>query len=176
MEKILNIDNHLTSIFSDFETIANEIEMPIICFLSEEEKISSLNYPGLYRIDILTEGNGCDYKTWIELFSKEWKHENYLKKFTPNPKIKRIKCHDKLQEWMPLYLGKSKNVAHRVSSHIHLDLEIKTFALKLKARQNMDLTKLRLHSINLEVKNYDLIAPRLESALRNRINPILGKQ
>jgi hypothetical protein len=34
----------------------------------------------------------------------------------------------------------------------------------------------RLFTIPLNVQNYDLIAPSLERELRDRLNPIVGKQ
>lgn len=81
-----------------------------------------------------------------------------------------------LSEWMPVYLGKSKNVARRVLEHINLPLEKTTFALKLKARPAMALRAFRFHALELKVENYDIIAPALESALRNRLHPLIGKQ
>ncbi|MDT8318128.1 MAG: hypothetical protein RQ824_09090 [bacterium] len=77
---------------------------------------------------------------------------------------------------MPLYLGKSKHVGARVLEHINLPLHKTTFALKLKARPTMSTRSFRLHSLQLPVKNYDLIVPALEAALRNRFHPLIGKQ
>ncbi len=48
--------------------------------------------------------------------------------------------------------------------------------MKLKARKNLYGTKLRVNSLKLEVENYDVIAPYLENLLRNKWNPIVGKQ
>jgi len=36
--------------------------------------------------------------------------------------------------------------------------------------------RFRLSTIPVEVKNYDLIVPKLEAALRDVHNPILGRQ
>ena len=77
---------------------------------------------------------------------------------------------------MPLYLGKSKNIAGRVWEHINLKLAQPTTAMKLKERSNMANQRFRLSTIRVEVENYDLIMPKLESALRDKYNPVLGRQ
>lgn len=147
-----------------------------VCELSDETKVATQSFPGIYRIDISTTESACNVSEWIERFRIEWEHDDFKKKFTPNLKKKRIAFHTVLPEWMPLYLGKSKNVSSRVLEHIHLPLEKTTFALKLKARPEMEKYRLRLHVLPVLVQNYDLIVPALESALRNRFNPLIGKQ
>jgi hypothetical protein len=80
-------------------------------------------------------------------------------------------------EWMPFYIGKSKHVDCRLREHVHLPLEKKTFALKLNARPTMISRQWRFSTISLErVRNYSVIAPQMESALRNRYHPIVGRQ
>ena len=44
------------------------------------------------------------------------------------------------------------------------------------ARKNLKDETFRLSAIKIEVENYDAIVPRIEWQLRNRINPIIGKQ
>lgn len=176
MERIEELDKLLTALFHNFDEISKEIVVPIICQLSDERVIAQQQYPGIYRIDVNTSGSNKDFKSWVTDFQCDWEHSDFKKKFTPNTKKKRIKCHNTLDEWLPIYLGKSKNVAARVLEHINLGIEKTTFALKLKARSNMANRQFRLSALRLQVKNYDLIAPALENALRNRFNPIIGKQ
>ncbi len=176
MNRLHSIDQELTSLFSGFQQIANEIDMPVICNLSDEETIAQQSYPGIYRIDVLTTGDTEDAASWIEAFRAEWEHDDYRKSFTPNLKKKRIAQHTSLPEWIPLYLGKSKKVGSRVLEHINIDLKKTTFALKLKARPSMAKRNFRLHALNLPVQNYDLVMPALEAALRNRFHPLIGKQ
>lgn len=176
MHRLHALDQQLTSLFADFRDIADEIDLPLICSLSDEKAISTLTYAGIYRIDVSTEGAMTDVTSWIAGFRSEWEHEDFKKKFTPNLKLKRIARHEHLPEWMPLYLGKSKNVGNRVLKHINLGLEKTTFALKLKARPSMVKRNFRLHAIKVQVHNYDLVVPALESALRDRFNPLIGKQ
>lgn len=176
MERIEKLDKNLTALFHNFDEISQKLVMPVICHLSDEGVIAEQKYPGIYRIDVNTSGSHIDFKSWVMAFQDDWEHSAIKVKFTPNTKKKRIKCHNTLNEWLPIYLGKSKNVAARVLEHINLGIEKTTFALKLKARANMANRQFRLSALRLQVKNYDLIAPALEKALRNRFNPIIGKQ
>lgn len=149
--------------------------MPLICELSDEKTIIQQSYAGIYRIDVCTTGAN-DLDTWIEEFRAEWEHVDFKKRFTPNFKKKRIAKHSVLVEWMPLYLGKSKNIGKRVTGHINLGLSKSTFALKLKARPGMVNRRLRLHALAVPVTNYDLIVGPLEKALRDHFHPLIGKQ
>lgn len=91
----------------------------------------------------------------------------------------RIKSHTpvKLNQWIPLYIGKSKNISKRLQEHVFSkDMNAKTYALKLSHRKNLMGKSFRITAIEVNVKNYDLILPVLESTLRNRINPIIGRQ
>ncbi len=150
--------------------------MPLVCSLSDEKTISEQAYSGIYRIDVSTAGSSITVGEWIQTLRTEWEHDNFKKKFTPNFKEKRIAQHRDLLEWMPLYLGKSKSIGARVLEHINLPLHKTTFALKLKARQSMSTRSFRLHTLKLPVRNYDLIVPALEAALRNHFHPLIGKQ
>lgn len=176
MDRITKLDEQLSDLFKDFNAVAKELTMADICDLADEATIEQQCYPGIYRIDISTAGTELSVAEWIETLRAEWEHDDYLKKFTPNFKKKRILQHQQLSDWMPLYLGKSKTVGKRVLEHINLELEKSTFALKLKARPGMAKRKFRLHTLELRVKNYDLIAPALEGALRNHFHPLIGKQ
>lgn len=111
---------------------------------------------------------------WISALQTQWGSSHI--KNTPNFQKKRINHHVSLAEWMPLYLGKSKNVGKRVLEHINLAIDKKTYALKLKARRDMSNYKLRLCAVSIEVEHYDMIIPVLESKLRDRFNPLIGKQ
>src|SRR4051812_44205715 len=107
MKRILELDKQLTSLFSNFQSIANELEFRHICLLADEETIATQNYSGIYRIDTSTNGQAVDAMSWIKAFQAEWEHEDFKKKHTPNLIKKRIDRHKHLQlpEWMPLYMG-----------------------------------------------------------------------
>lgn len=176
MLRIMNLDSQLSTLFLDFKKVASELRMEDICELSDEKTVSLQSYPGIYRIDVSSAGSVLSLPAWIEEFRLEWEHDDFFKKFTPNFKLKRIAQHRHLNEWMPLYLGKSKNVGKRVLEHINLGLDKTTYALKLKARPCMRNRRFRLHTLQLPVKNYNLIVPALESALRDEFHPLVGKQ
>jgi hypothetical protein len=176
MQSLLALDERLSPVFADLVKLAAHIEIPFVCPLTDEETIAAQAYPGIYRIDISTAGAPGTVTDWIDAFRTEWEHDDFKKKFTPNLKEKRIARHATLPEWMPLYLGKSQRVGARVLEHINLPLDKTTFALKLKARPSMSKHKLRLHALHVPVKNYDLVLPALEATLRDRFNPLIGKQ
>lgn len=176
MNAMETLDSQLTTLLENFEVLAKDLSFDEICELTDDKTVAQQNYRGIYRIDVHSAGPHVDFETWMTAFKLEWEHSDFKKKFTPNTKKKRIRCHSSLEEWIPLYIGKSKKVAARVWEHINLDLEKTTFALKLKARPTMAARRFRLSTINLKVENYDVLAPVLEKALRNRFNPIIGKQ
>lgn len=176
MQRLEQVDLQLSLALKPIADIAASVEMPLICLLSNETEIAKHTYPGVYRIDVQTCGTAGDLAHWIAAFQAEWEHADFKKSFTPNLKKKRIAGHKTLPEWMPLYLGKSKNVAKRMLEHINLPLEKTTFALKLKARPAMASRVLRFHALEVNVKNYDAIVPVLEASLRNRFHPLIGRQ
>jgi hypothetical protein len=176
VHRLPKMDQQLSLALEPIRDIAATVEMPFVCFLKDEEAVKRQAYPGVYRIDVQTSGTETELAAWIAKFRSEWEHADFKKSFTPNLKKKRIAGHTTLPEWMPLYLGKSKNVGKRVLEHIKLPLNKTTFALKLNARPGMAERTLRLHTLELRVQNYDAIVPALESALRNRFHPLIGKQ
>lgn len=176
MTTISELDKALTGIFKDFAALAQTLEFVVICDLSDEIRIAELHYPGVYKIDIRRSGDHATFKDLAKWFCSEWVTDEYERKHVPNPKKKRLNAHRELGDWIPLYIGRSRDIAGRISGHIHLSLEQPTTALKLKARANMASQCFRLSTIHLAVENYDLIMPQVERALRDRHNPILGRQ
>lgn len=175
--EILTIDKRLSSLLVGFGDLAKQLEFSLIGSLSDQKLIDSQDYPGLYKIDIKTSGF-ADFQEWFNSFELAWKDAAYVRQFTPNPKEKRVAKHrgGHLEEWIPLYLGKSKRISKRIWEHVNLPMEKPTTALKLASRANMDLNNFRFSTIQIDVTNYDLIMPQLESSLRNKHNPILGRQ
>lgn len=177
MDRIAQLDQQLTQTLRSIPDIAAELEMPFICLLSDESEIEKQNYPGLYRIDVQTAGAETELAAWVAEFRLAWgQHAVSEYAYAPSFKQKRISKHTELLEWMPLYLGKSKNIGKRVLEHIHLSLHKRTYALKLKARPAMAARVFRLHCAKVDVHNYDVIVTELERALRNRWHPLIGKQ
>jgi len=178
MQRIRDLDADLTRVFVDFQEVAKTLDFQEICELSDEKEVARQSYPGIYKIDMHTGGQFTTFDTWYEWFYKEWVTTEYERMHVPNPKKKRVAAHKgkSLPQWMPLYLGKSQYIAGRVLGHIHLRLDQPTTALKLGERINMKEQRFRLSTLRIDVENYDLIMPKIEGALRNIHNPILGRQ
>ncbi len=176
MQSLNELDLALTQMFENFKELAHALQFENICELSDEATVDLQRYPGLYKIDIHNSGKHSTFPEWFAWFKSEWVQDAYEKKHTPNPKNKRVEAHCNLEEWIPLYLGKSHHISGRVWEHINLKLEQPTTAMKIKERKNMVGQRFRLSTLKVEVQNYDLIVPKLESALRDLHNPLLGRQ
>src|SRR5450830_1833497 len=175
----MEIDQALSALFDDFDEIVRGLEMQDICMLTDHETILLQNYPGIYRIDVKVEAPLSDkagVDAWMDDFVAEWDHPDYLGQNTPTTKLRRIAQHSSIPQWMPVYIGKSSNVARRVSEHIHLPLNRRTVAMKLAARRIWTERTFRLSTLPLPVKHYALIAPQVETHLRDQINPLVGRQ
>lgn len=178
------INTKVEEIIKEIEKFALTLEFEEICEFSMEEdedldkKIpqDKLEKSGIYLIEIKNNGNWQNFSEWIEDFKKKWEDERYKKKSVPNIIQKRIKTHKELQDWIPLYIGKSKNIFSRFSDHIFKELDKTRSALKLKERENLKGEIYKLSIIHIPNKNYDFIVPFIERQLRDKINPIIGKQ
>ena len=171
------IDRQLRLLNKEVESIVLED----ICEFSISEAndkipFNNMNYKGIYLFEIKNDCRFTDFDSWVANFIDQWEQKKYRYNFTSNIRKVRIAKHKELPDWIPLYIGKSRNVGKRVYEHIHKELEKRTYALKLKARTNLKDHTFRLKTIEIEVHNYDSILPKIEWQLRNRINPILGKQ
>ena len=179
MNSIQVLDAELCKLQQAFSRVAADAEFNYVCSLSNEALIKQQAYKGIYLIEIRTTGPHKDLASWFTAFQADWEHPKFKSSFTPNTKKKRIAAHRTLSEWMPLYIGKAKIVSSRVWEHVDLELQAKTFALKLRQRPTLKLRDFRLSTINLtalDVQNYDLVAPAVEQAMRNKLNPLVGRQ
>lgn len=175
------IDLELTNQFELLHQIIDDTSLNQICQFKLNKHIKEipwgeLKYSGIYLFEIKNNGNFSSFDKWINDFKLAWRDPEYFKQFTPDLKEMRIRSHSELNEWIPLYIGKSKNIEGRVHEHIFKDLHKTTFALKLLARTNLQNDLFRLSTLKIDVSNYDAIVPKIEWQLRNRINPIAGKQ
>lgn len=176
MDPLTTFDHKLSILFKDFSDLAHELDFETICELDNEHIIEAQQYPGIYMIEIKVLGKYASFEDWATWFCSEWGKPEYMRMHVPNPKKKRLAAHSQLAEWVPLYIGKSKNIASRVLEHLNLGLEKRTTGMKIKRRTNMANQCFRLSTIKVEVENYGLIMPTLETMLRNKHNPILGRQ
>jgi hypothetical protein len=183
MKLIENIDNALTEQKVLLERGVKELVFKTVCVFNTTDLFNNipfaeLNYMGVYLIEIKSDCTIETFNEWFENFNQKWTDKAYEKSFTPNPKKKRINYHKNIKHsgWIPLYLGKSNNICNRLKGHMFLKLNQPTFALKLLERKNLINDVFRLSTIKVEVENYDIIMPIIEKTLRDKYNPILGKQ
>jgi len=178
---IKTIDEEITKQLELIRVFTDELYFKEVCQFELNERLENipweiLCHSGLYLIEVKNNDNFSIFEEWVNDFKFRWEDKEYLRKFTPNFKLKRIKAHNELREWIPLYIGKSKNIKSRLHGHIYKDLSKTTFAMKLLARENMKKEIFKISVITLDLKNYDAIIPVIENNLRNRINPLIGKQ
>lgn len=179
---INEVDNKLNSLRTEIHKLVNSMQFITIqefdINISDEDikKIKKAhNYKGIYFFEIKADST-IPYEKWIEKFVKDWDKEFEDLKHVPTTKIIRTSKHNKVLEWMPLYIGKRLNVGDRIEKHINLKFDSSTFGIKFKVRQNFKDAKFRLSILRLDVENYDMIAPVIESHFREKFNPIVGKQ
>ena len=178
MLPLQRLDKQLSHLQRQFERMTQDIEFSRICFLNEPKRIAELTYRGIYLVEIKTPGPSRDFTKWRAEFELRWNDPVLKLRFTPGTKNKRMNAHKKLRKWMPLYIGKSERIWHRIEQHINLGLEANLFAMKLRLRPWIDLGEIRLSTINyddLGIKNYSVLAPALERALRDLHNPVVGQ-
>ena len=183
MKDLKALDNKLTALDIDLKAMVNEVKFQEIGtfkfedFLNQELNFNSHNFKGLYIFEIKNNGVFDNIQDWKIDFTERWCDEEFLRRFVPNVRKKRlIQLNDNNQEWIPLYIGKSKTVGKRIHEHIYKPIEKTTFAMKLKARHNLANEIFRISAAEINVDNYNWIVPVLENELRNKLNPIVGKQ
>ena len=186
VNNIIELDKTLTSSMQELRSLAKELQFINVVgseFKLNKKHISeiewnSFQYKGLYLFEIKNNGSFNNFSDWINDFQSRWEDEKYLKCFTPNVRKKRIKEHmnKPLPEWIPLYIGKSQKVEGKVHEHIFKELNKTTFALKLNARENLYNETFRIKAIELGLGNYSELMASIESELRDKINPIIGRQ
>lgn len=180
MTQFETINTKLKEINIELVNYANLLEFEEIC---EFDLKNCNNIPweeisckGIYLIEIKNNSNYSDFKSWVENFKDEWEDKKYKYEFVPNLKNIRINRHKDLKDWVPIYIGKSKKISGRIHQHIFKEMGKRTFALKLNAREHAQKETFRLSVIKVSTENYDWIVPVLEKTLRDKINPIIGRQ
>ncbi|HVU58096.1 MAG TPA: hypothetical protein VHD83_23710 [Puia sp.] len=182
MMELQQIDQALTAQLDLLKESARGLALSPICeFELKEESLNKIpwqdhHYPGIYFIEIKNDNKYTSFADWASAFQNSWMDERYRKKFVANPKKSRISRHTELSEWIPLYIGKSRNISNRVQEHINLGLDKPTFAMKLKVRDHLKEDRFRLSTIRVDIYNYDWIMPILEKSFRDRFHPIVGRQ
>jgi|AntAceMinimDraft_11_1070367.scaffolds.fasta_scaffold174447_2 hypothetical protein len=108
MERINKIDSDITSYIEEFRLEAKKLRFEIICeFKLDQTHIPEIPWktfqcPGIYWLEIKNNEKFKDINSWMNHFKSKWEDESYLKCFTPNLKLKRIKEHKALGAWIPI--------------------------------------------------------------------------
>lgn len=180
MKQLKDINIKLKAINKELIEVAKVLEFEFVCEFNlkncDEIPWENIDCKGIYFIEIKNNYLFKDFKTWVENFRNEWENEIYKKNFVPNLKNIRIKRHSELNEWIPLYIGKSKKIKTRIFEHIYKELGKTTFALKLNSREHIKKESFRLSIVKVETDNYDWVMPVFEKTLRDKHNPIIGRQ
>ena len=181
---LCKIDKSVTQILADIEKTTAKIKFtPQFTFTlngsqNYQQLVDKLKYQGLYLIEIRKPSNQ-KFNIWLANFRPLWEDPLYIHSWVPNIKDKRVSVHlkkHKFKDWVPLYIGKSHKISMRIKQHIDLDLGKSLTALKLRARTNIYGNEFRVSTIKTNVKNYNMIIPEVENYLRDKYNPITGKQ
>lgn len=181
INELENIDRELSFNVNQIHQIADTLIFEeYFRFKMQEDlpdlSIGTLNFPGVYFFEI-QNNHGCEnISNFLSEFKDKWEFPEYKYCFVPNTIAKRLICHTAPMDWVPLYIGISKNITSRLQSHLYMPMTATTFAMKLLARKNLVGYNIRISAIEINVTNYDLILPKIESFLRNKFNPIIGRQ
>lgn len=164
----------LLSLDSETEILKSELikrKKPINQFEKGE------NLPGVYAFFISKKEN-----TDLKKFKNIWNDKSIIK----YPKIVASRFKDSepfTNDLYAFYVGKSEKVATRIHEHLHHKRNVTTYGLKINERKNL-LDQYELFYAIYEfddLKNQDksiiqFIITRLESKLRDKMKPWVGKQ
>lgn len=144
-----------------------------------EEKLESLNVKGIYFFEIKKDDKFQSFDAWCKDFQDKWIKDIITK--TPKIATGRLKASSQSEEinsleWIPFYIGKSEKIKKRVIEHITKPISSTTSALKLIERKSLHGVEFRLSVIEIDTDYYDLVMHKIEQVLRNKFNPIIGKQ
>lgn len=180
-EKISNYIERLATTIKVVSFIPEES----VCFVVSKDFDSKSLFPykkqqGVYLFELNLDSPklvGKKRETRIKNFAEEWSKKKNDSFFSSSVIKKRLKLHEKYDEqWLPLYIGKNKDIYKRIVEHIDLPADKNTYAMKLKNRPNIDGLEFRVSVIEFNVKNYDFIVPHVERSMREKYNPLIGKQ
>jgi hypothetical protein len=193
----MSVIKEVKSIFSKASAIAYEVDNDVIIGriisnltditrpvnISNTEWVNELpNGTGIYFFEIKFPSSDIKWDKVISSFGKDWGEWKENKEGnTPEFQVARskvISSQTKNNDWIPLYIGKSKTLKSRIKEHVINPTNITTSALRLGQRK----TELNSHNLRLSYIDFDLTNEEykmihiLEESLRKKLNPIIGKQ
>jgi hypothetical protein len=142
-----------------------------------QEKIPETpNTYGIYLFQICLN-HGTDISEFKNDFEQNWKIDK-----SPQIIVSRFKITE-TGTWYPLYIGKAEKLSNRIYEHCFQDKNKPTYGLKLKHRTELlDKVKIRYSYYkvadkeNPNKKAIQFVMTNLESAIRDKLNPWIGKQ
>lgn len=195
MGKFKIIDQKLTPIIEELKNTITQYDLEIGYHFQKEfiltdnnidEKVISgiCKSKGIYFFEI-ENSNLLPFAAWFENFKNKWfnpKVDNSPKLSTSRADFHQGKNGKEKEEndtspkkWIPLYIGKSEDLPKRLLQHINGYST--TSSLRLKQHEFPEGTRFRITILYLgELTHYDIIAPIVESELRSKLSPIVGKQ
>ena len=142
---------------------------------------------GLYYFEVKFKDNFEQFtnnKSLIDKIAVDWK--NGCSGKCPQINKERMHTRDiksyKNSNWIPFYLGKSKELDNRLEEHLTgAEKEEGTYKLNLQHNKNELFKNAKYRAKIIEVKElkedkYYWVLTRIESELREKLNPICGKQ
>lgn len=187
-EIVAAFDNKISTYISEIESSIEGISFDAatsICFtISDEFDSKSLfqkpKQQGVYLFELNLDNPklvGTKRATKIKNFSDSWAKKKNDSFFSSSVIKKRLVLRkDFNEQWLPIYIGKNKDIHKRIIEHIDLSPKKNTYAMKLKHRTNLHGLEFRVSIIAFDVANYDFIIPHIERTLRDKYIPIIGKQ
>ncbi len=131
----------------------------------------------------------CDsLQALLESFEDKWNNKNGCEKCINFPQVYKTRVENLIKQNkgnepvvakdIPFYLGKAEKVAKRIKDHFNLEATNTTYALKLNARaESLKGIKFKVAWLPFDVSDDEyFVVSKIESLLRDKLNPIIGKQ
>jgi hypothetical protein len=95
-----DMDRQLGVVLTQFENLADQIELQEVCALSDMETIEKQAYPGIYMVSMKTDSRSGSIEKWLSQFTREWDNPAFVGNYTPTTKLRRMAQHTVLNEWV----------------------------------------------------------------------------
>ena len=162
-----------------YKIIIKEFDNNISSYVNQlKEKIKDITFDTNKSVEFtISQQLDTNRSTCIINFANDWTKKNKNSFYSSTIIKKRLKLREGFDnQWLPLYIGKSKDLYRRIKEHIDLSPEKSTYAMKLKHRKNLEGVEFRFTTLEFDVTNYDFIIPYVERSLREEYYPLVGKQ
>ena len=185
-----NITDQITQLNIIWENIRKNI-ISNGNLISIEEKFKT-NKKSIEKVDFNAIGNNFGIYIFYIKPTKVYNIENLISDWTQKghikyPKVvkKRFSKHKSINinNEYPFYIGKSEKLGSRIKEHITHEKKASTYGLKLKGRDSFNEKNItfsywelpkELQECSNEIKQF--IITQVESKLRDKLNPWIGKQ